>query len=476
MGQIKEPEGVDFYADSTPLTQEDKKQISDVIPYYKRTGRKMPISNILRILLFTTAFPISFGLPQTLNAQTKIEGKYNSKTKKFEAVSDVYNIEDFRGAFATFRLYDKRGIIDTTGKVIVPVKYDEIEPFLDGVARVEIFGDYPTHYGYIDEQGNEVLPVIYTDADDWFYRSMRFSDLIVVGIDQKYGCFDKKGKKVLPLEYGSIGNYSSGLATIYKDGKMGCINKEGKIVIPIIYDRVSDFGFETATVQKDGKWGIINKAGEVVLPIIYEAEIRFSGELAITKLNGKFGAITKTGTVLIPFQFESLAYFREGLAHAILNGKHGFINEKGVTIIPFEYDWAGNFNQGFVNVKKDNLWGHLNLEGKITTPLEYEQTGDFNRGVANVKKNGKSGRVNTEGKLVLPCKYDGINGSFSDGRMIVSINFPEGRKKGFVDEAGNEVIQCIYYDVKPFSGGKANAQKEKDGKWIFIDVNGKEVN
>jgi hypothetical protein len=43
-------------------------------------------------------------------------------------------------------------------------------------------------------------------------------------------------------------------------------------------------------------------------------------------------------------------------------------------------------------------------------------------------------------------------------------------------EAGNEVIPCIYYDVKPFSGGKANVQKEKDGKWIFTDVNGKEVN
>jgi hypothetical protein len=29
--------------------------------------------------------------------------------------------------------------------------------------------------------------------------------------------------------------------------------------------------------------------------------------------------------------------------------------------------------------------------------------------------------------------------------------------------------------VKAFTGGKANVQKEKDGKWIFIDVNGKEV-
>jgi hypothetical protein len=60
--------------------------------------------------------------------------------------------------------------------------------------------------------------------------------------------------------------------------------------------------------------------------------------------------------------------------------------------------------------------------------------------------------------------------------MIVSINFPEGRKKGFVDEKGNEVIPCNYYDVKAFSGGKAQVQIDANGSWITIDVNGKEVN
>jgi hypothetical protein len=92
-----------------------------------------------------------------------------------------------------------------------------------------------------------------------------------------------------------------------------------------------------------------------------------------------------------------------------------------------------------------------------------------------VKKNGKSGRVNTSGKLILPCKYDGIDGRYVDGRMIVSINFPEGRKKGFVDEAGNEVIPCMYYNAKAFSGGKAEVQKDSNSPWITIDVNGKEV-
>ncbi len=41
MGHIKEPKGINFIVDSTPLTKEEKQQISDTIAYYKRTGKKM---------------------------------------------------------------------------------------------------------------------------------------------------------------------------------------------------------------------------------------------------------------------------------------------------------------------------------------------------------------------------------------------------------------------------------------------------
>ena len=40
MGYIKEPEGVDFFVDSKPLTEKDRQEISDIIAYYKLTGRK----------------------------------------------------------------------------------------------------------------------------------------------------------------------------------------------------------------------------------------------------------------------------------------------------------------------------------------------------------------------------------------------------------------------------------------------------
>ena len=44
MGYIKEPAGIDFIVDPTPLTKEDRKKISEVIAYYKATGKKMPLT------------------------------------------------------------------------------------------------------------------------------------------------------------------------------------------------------------------------------------------------------------------------------------------------------------------------------------------------------------------------------------------------------------------------------------------------
>ncbi|MFM7618374.1 MAG: WG repeat-containing protein, partial [Bacteroidota bacterium] len=107
---------------------------------------KFSLSCLLLLLLFCN----------TAHSQSQIEGTYDSKKRVFSPSNNVYRVYDFRDGLAKFRTNDKYGVIDTTGKVIVPMKYEEIEPFLDGVARVEIFGDYPTHYGYIDKQGIEV--------------------------------------------------------------------------------------------------------------------------------------------------------------------------------------------------------------------------------------------------------------------------------------------------------------------------------
>jgi hypothetical protein len=46
MGYIKEPEGVDFIVDPTPLTIEERKRISEIIAHYKATGKKLPFQKL----------------------------------------------------------------------------------------------------------------------------------------------------------------------------------------------------------------------------------------------------------------------------------------------------------------------------------------------------------------------------------------------------------------------------------------------
>ena len=58
MGYIKEPTGIDFVVDPTPLTAEDRKQISEIIAYYKATGRKTPLPKSTTRTRKKTAQPI----------------------------------------------------------------------------------------------------------------------------------------------------------------------------------------------------------------------------------------------------------------------------------------------------------------------------------------------------------------------------------------------------------------------------------
>jgi len=151
---------------------------------------------------------------------------------------------------------------------------------MDGVARVVKRADgWKNMYGFINTSGKEIIPTKYEDTDDSWYRALRFSELIIVGNDNKYGCYDKTGKMVVPLIYSNIGNYSNNLATVLENGKWGYIDKTGKVSIPLIYEYASDFSVNSAIVKKEGKWGTIDTLGNVVIPIIYNEKLLGYGGL-----------------------------------------------------------------------------------------------------------------------------------------------------------------------------------------------------
>ena len=108
--------------------------------------------------------------------------------------------------------------------ILVDLLYDIVGSFSEGLAKVRKNGKE----GYINSQGEEVIPCIYEYA--W--------------------------------------NFSEGLAKVRKNGREGYINPQGEEVIPCIYDCTDDFSEFSeglAKVYRHGRWSIINAAGKVVV-------------------------------------------------------------------------------------------------------------------------------------------------------------------------------------------------------------------
>lgn len=419
---------------------------------------------------------------QGVFGQQKIQGEYDAQYRVFR-MKNGNSSDPFRHGLAAYSDHQKdlMGLIDTSGQVIMEPRYYEIEGFGGGLSRVTAKAEpWELTYGFIDTLGNEVLSPIFDDADTWFYRSMRFAEVLVVSKDGLYGIYDYSGKELAPHLYQSINDFRNGLSRVYRDDLYGYLNKKGKEVISAEYEEARDFGLFMALVKKDGKYGWIDTTGNTVIPFEYETAADFNGEWAKVKKDGKTFFIDRKGNPKLPVKFEGVGNYKEGLAWARKDGKWGFIDTSGAVVIPLKYKKTGNFENGRAWVWLDNKWGHINAEGEVTTPIIYDRVGDFSRGYtgdsvfASVSINGNYGKVGINGNLAIPCEYIGID-HYSMGLAKVKKKVGESYKFGFVDYHGKEVIPCVYNKVDRFTPGRPLIIVVKDQFYGLINAKGEEI-
>ena len=90
----------------------------------------------------------------------------------------------------------------------------------------------------------------------------------------------------------------------------------------------------------------------------------------------------------------------------------------------------------------------------------------FKNGVAFVEQNGKPKFIDPTGKQVEePDDQD-----FYDG---LALEYDQKDRVGYVNEAGDLVVPCMYDDGMDFNEGMAPVCLK--GKWGFIDTTGKQV-
>jgi WG repeat protein len=168
----------------------------------------------------------------------------------------------------------KAGFIDTSGTIVVPPKYDMAWPFQNGLASVRRDIQVGTHmteegaqpayryqYGYIDHDGNEVIPLQFEEAT---YFSEGYA-MAVPSNFKRFGIIDKQGHFVHEPEFDAAGEFHDGLAMACVKRKCGFVDTSGAWIIPPQFQSVREFWHGLASVSwKDGDYGYVNQTGKIV--------------------------------------------------------------------------------------------------------------------------------------------------------------------------------------------------------------------
>lgn len=160
---------------------------------------------------------------------------------------DVTNIQPCGDGLFMARKSGAYGLINPKGETVADFKYEDIKKFSGGLAVVEALEDGQSKWGFIDENGKEVIKPEYDLAGN-------FSDgLAPVGrslspYEYSIGYINEQGETVIEPKYSKAGDFSEGYALVSRSGtkKMGFIDKNGNPITEFKYDDGSSFAGGTA--------------------------------------------------------------------------------------------------------------------------------------------------------------------------------------------------------------------------------------
>ena len=160
------------------------------------------------------------------------------KNNRLELVPQCAESVGHVGWLALKDRHDKWGIIELPSQkeIIGFKKYDSFWSFDEnGLCMVQIDKEKGYLYGYVNEQGEEQIPVEY----DHLYSFE--NGITIAKKDGRYGAIDLNNNTVIPfnLPYEDVRGFRDGRASVREtSGKWGVIDTEGKLVVPCTSDNI----------------------------------------------------------------------------------------------------------------------------------------------------------------------------------------------------------------------------------------------
>ena len=272
-----------------------------------------------------------------------------------------------------------------------------------------------TLYGYMDPNGNIIIPAVYEQVDHgpWSpYKAVKYQGL--------WGYIDEKGKMVIEPQFEEADGFYNGYAVIKKNGKCGLIDTSLKEIISCKYDWMQTYCSRYREVNLNGKFGLLDMNGNVVIQPKYSYIKTMSGNFFLANTNGEpeyktnnmafchggeWMVIDSTENIVRKLDCDHLIGLSAGLNRAEKNGKWGYMNVEGKWIIDPIFEEVSIFITP-CHVKLYGKWGAMDETGKWILKPVFDELDHFECGLAHAKMKGKWGYVNEQYKWVIKPKYD----------------------------------------------------------------------
>ncbi len=416
---------------------------------------------------------------------------YRLKNNKFSILNfltkkliDCAEYDEIRGhsRYPVVRLGEKWGVTDIYGRPVLPPIYDSVKI----IPSKKIFHDETVVFR---KDGTKYIVELPSGRDlqatNEFYFLSGYKSQTISGENYKvpfYGLATTDGKLVQPAHYRYLKTLDNGYiwaATNFVDFS-SCtaqlLSPDGiaitEPVLKIFMDEmmnVTPYFFSSGAL-----WTQRIVDGNPVGLLLYPDGTLISTGSSLGPYYGtektaviysqgyaKLWDIEKRNFITTPL-YDEIDLFYNGAARARISGKWGIINEDGKIILPLKYMSVriANWEKGVYTVHDDEYCGLIDSKGKWIIPFKRNHKNFKEKSEAAIR-DYPDNRV-----IVLPKTAKHYNKS-SDNRFV---RICKENKWGFTDNNGNNVVDCVYDDVKEVRNNHFRAKS--GGKWGIFALDG----
>ena len=225
-------------------------------------------------------------------------------------------------------------------------------------------------------------------------------------------------------------------------------------------------------VNKDGLWGLYDSGSGTKFKCKYEyvSKVGKEGVVLVTAEDSRL--INEENMVMGIFEeiIVDSGIYSEGLIPASSDGKEYSYYDEFAKKVFGGFEAAGTFVNGKAAVKKDGKWYFINTSGEIQgeayDDIVLNSFGEYISGNFILAASKKGEYVFYNEKMESVATFSGcdkIDILTEDGLVA----FCKNGKWGFVNTAGEVVLEPKYENARSFSNGLAAVCE--DGKWGFVD-------